>query len=898
MQYESMYKYDIPRYRTREVRAVLGAPLYARVVKGSHGEVVNLSITREAPLRSSKSFRYVDYADQFRTAALPVLSSVKDNELNTGDNDYIELPLDDTSTNDKDQYSMDTETSTPVDPIKEKLVQLERHVQQYPNDVDGWLRRIAFQDEQLTWSSNRKATARHALLEVKLAIYEKALEYCPEDERLLIGYMESGETIWDTSHLLNQWDDILKRHSDHLPLWIKYLNSYQHRSQVFKVTSCLGAYEQCIVTYYEYLWQHPEGREAIELSYVRVFQRACQLLYDSGYTERAISCYQAMIELSYFSPSSNELTLNTWEILRKQFEFYWEQGFPRIGQKNARGWWKYIEDDDEINSDSDDESSQRRQQSTKGTSSSWIYKEKQMEEDGILPTLDLSEDTDDPYRTVMFEDIQSLLFPPLVSNTAQSRLITGLTSLLGFTHCQPGQSSADLSRLDSYLHEEAINNRQLQQWLQLLIRTESIDDNDNDEQTASISSIGLPTFNYPQSLSLVVDEEYMNPVYTLPPLYITHFYRYMLIQLAPLMKHIHGYAVLITLLPMDDILLLLDTLRVTHLLDELGSLAYQCIQTRLSLASEDKIYKMAYNQLPQEIAFTGQWWSEMQALHLLMHTVLSSNRSMTTGEQQGTTAQWTPIQQLKARKIYHSVIDTEILAHYNDYLDDEQAVGIVGCVTLFEYLTRGISGAHQVYERVLTSLDEMGRGQSVRAELIQVQLYLIHQSICTIYRPGDFRDRLDDALARFPHNTFLLSAYLTNETRFKIENRMRRSLDDLLHRQSSHWLRLFSIYAELRYHPGQYNANRVRHLLDEAIEDNCGVSSVSLWTIYILFELQQNNLSRAKQIYLRAIRACPWHKGMYLLAYSILNQVFEEREQSEILELMMEKEIRLRILPE
>jgi hypothetical protein len=123
----------------------------------------------------------------------------------------------------------------------------------------------------------------------------------------------------------------------------------------------------------------------------------------------------------------------------------------------------------------------------------------------------------------MFEDIQSLLFPPLISNTARSRLITGLTSLLGFTHCQPGQSSSDLSRLDSYLHEEAINTKQLQQWLRLLTRSEPLEA--IDEQSLPQPSIKPPTFNYPQSLSLIIDEEHNNPVYTHPPLYIIQFYR-------------------------------------------------------------------------------------------------------------------------------------------------------------------------------------------------------------------------------------------------------------------------------------------------------------------------------------------------------------------------------------
>lgn len=53
-------------------------------------------------------------------------------------------------------------------------------------------------------------------------------------------------------------------------------------------------------------------------------------------------------------------------------------------------------DDEETNidgnGDSDNESSQPIQQRKKEPSS-WVYKEKQIEEEAMLPTLDLSEDT-------------------------------------------------------------------------------------------------------------------------------------------------------------------------------------------------------------------------------------------------------------------------------------------------------------------------------------------------------------------------------------------------------------------------------------------------------------------------------------------------------------------------
>ncbi|KAI9591894.1 NRDE-2, necessary for RNA interference-domain-containing protein [Syncephalis fuscata] len=893
--YESMYKYDVPRYRTREVRTVLGAPLFVRTIKGSHGEVSNLEISKNMPSRSSKISRYTDYADQFRistssSSAAPVSIEITKNEANLEENDYIKLQFD-TPMSNAIVTRTNTDLPSTIDPMKEKLIQLEQHVQNYPYDVDGWLRRIAFQDEQLSWPSNRKATTRHTLLEVKLSIYEKALENCPDNERLLIGYMKGCEALWETPRLLNEWEQILKTHPSHLQLWIEYLNLYQHRFQVFSVTSCLQAYEQCITTFRQLLWEHPQVKEDLELSFIRIFQRACQLLFDSGYTERAISCYQAMIELSFFSLTEDYSIESNWKRLLKQFEYYWEQSYPRIGDRKARGWWKHFEEieeeeeEEESNSDSND--NYIKDTIVKDNKTIWIHQEQQLEVESLLPLHDLSKSTQDPFRMVMFEDIQSLLFPPLMSSVARSRLITGLTSLLGFYHCQPGLSSSDLAVLDPYLHSE---------YKDLMDMTsKSSDCNTNNDRNSN-----LPISNYPQSI-FSMDNGKQN---SYPSLSIIEFYRCCLWQLAPFIRDIHGYAILITLLPVDDILLLLDTLKVSHLMDELGRVAYQSIKTRLALSSIDKIYRMAYEELPQEVSLSKEWWSIAPSLHSLVKTVLSMGqeqqafnilmcmaiyRDQPITREQRAAVQWTPIQQLKARKMYDLSISSHLLVEHSDYLGDEQTIGIVGCITLFEYFTHGISSASRIYQQVFDLLEDVG---------LETQLYLIHQSICTLYRPADFRHRLDVALTLFPHNTYLLSAYLMNETKFKIENRLRRSLDSLIHLQSSHWLWMFSIYAELRYQPGNYNVYRVRNLFDQAIEDSSGATSASLWTLYILFELQQNNTKRANQLFLRAIRACPWHKRIYLLAYTVLNNTLEDSEVSETLDLMMEKEIRLRSLPE
>jgi hypothetical protein len=51
-----------------------------------------------------------------------------------------------------------------------------------------------------------------------------------------------------------------------------------------------------------------------------------------------------------------------------------------------------------------------------------------------------------------------------------------------------------------------------------------------------------------------------------------------------------------------------------------------------------------------------------------------------------------------------------------------------------------------------------------------------------MFRPAELRSVLERGLALFPNNTYLLSLYLYSETRFKIENRVRRALDTRLAR--------------------------------------------------------------------------------------------------------------------
>ena len=77
--------------------------------------------------------------------------------------------------------------------------------------------------------------------------------------------------------------------------------------------------------------------------------------------------------------------------------------------------------------------------------------------------------------------------------------------------------------------------------------------------------------------------------------------------------------------------------------------------------------------------------------------------------------------------------------------------------------------------------------------------------------------------------------------------------------------------------------------------------SINLWWIYIMIELDNNNLDHAKSLFFQAIRECPWSKELYLIPYKLSETFlahFTPEELEEIMNTMEEKELRIRNLKE
>ncbi|CAI7678554.1 unnamed protein product [Penicillium pancosmium] len=174
----------------------------------------------------------------------------------------------------------------------------------------------------------------------------------------------------------------------------------------------------------------------------------------------------------------------------------------------------------------------------------------------------------------------------------------------------------------------------------------------------------------------------------------------------------------------------------------------------------------------------------------------------------------------------------------------------------------------------------------------------------------EIRAMLQDSVSLFPHNTIFLSLFTWNESRFNILDRI-RNVNLLTKNSESRYTldnyyalsaaaaqtvpittHLLSIWSELcrptwagsTHHSTRAafekalgeNMNRdSMKPYDKQMRNNIGTGSartnLMTWKLYIIFEVYHaQDIDAAKAVFYRAIRACPWSKQLFMLAFQYL----------------------------
>ncbi|KAI7885758.1 DUF1740-domain-containing protein [Lichtheimia hyalospora FSU 10163] len=829
-----------------------------------------------------------------------------------------------------DEEESDQEGETFDEYVRRRTIEQNRHLDENPNDVDAWLAFIEFQDEasQGVNTVGTKAN-KTSMNEVKMSIFEKAMQNNPMDEKLLLSYLSCGEQIWDTLTLLREWDKALKKRPESIRLWADYINLRQTNFSSFSFTECVKVFEDCILTLNKVARRlqrqrkHEDNydeRENIESVMVYVFLRGCLFMKQAGYHERAFGCLQAIVEFTLFQPQSLRSSEDTsFGDLIDEFCEFWDTEVARFGEEGAKGWHHYYSTKNEQGSLDVPEAPEDANKDDIDVFSlqDWVRLEESKELQNRLPlriaTIDPHIVDEDPYVVTLSDDIRDFLFD-LTTYEARQALIYSIFVFLGLPFPPPGVGTNTHFCTDTFTHNEMKFERFWPPlWEKRPLLITYVDGIPMEPEHAIVDR---HPFDYPVSYPVGVSELFARHGHWFACMESCHldcesdinFARNAFAQLNALQWNDH---LAICHLSLESSISNKSAKKLAKemLKDRSNNLILWNVYAQMEkshgrLKEARRVYQTAlasYRQFPEPdqqsapllySAFAQLEWEEKRPEEALKILV-----SMATEEPYAeTNSAPSNAQILKAHNYYMqktaqvnilvgSEHDTTIAHHYNV------------CYALLQYITRGVEAASEVYERGLEYIKERQAERGFESEVLWVayaRLLYQHAVEGGIgYKPSQMRVLLERALALFPNNTIFISLHVWNETRTKIYNRVRKFFTQALDGEPNVMLWLSAIRSELhRHHP--YDINLVRSLFESAV-DNAGTrASILVWKLYIEHEIRCKNMDRAKSLYYRAVRACPWSKELYLLGIRVLSRQLSEKELHEMVSLMMEKEIRMR----
>lgn len=348
---------------------------------------------------------------------------------------------------------------------KRRQIELSKQVQQHPDDLDAWLKLIDHQDALIsTVGGDRKrkfTTAEtQSIADIKVSMYEKALPKLRTNssrDRLLLGMLDEGSKIWDTKKLSKKWRDVLKEYPQYISLWTKYLDFQQTQFIDFTYEQCQSIFKNCLKTSSGSDLERPENAN-IKLY---LFLRMTVFMREAGFIEHAVALWQALLEFNFFAPHESKTSKDSLAA-RSGFAEFWESEVARIGEVGAKGWGggnsAAIEPKADVS---------KALLNKNALFDSWVACERERELNSRLPARTLDEvEEDDPYRVILFSDVEEFLIP-FSSSIASDLLINGF---LTFCLLPPllSDETAEFVREwcgDPFLQNDLMDRYDGQKWL-------------------------------------------------------------------------------------------------------------------------------------------------------------------------------------------------------------------------------------------------------------------------------------------------------------------------------------------------------------------------------------------------------------------------------------------------
>ncbi|KAF7544707.1 hypothetical protein G7Z17_g9735 [Cylindrodendrum hubeiense] len=799
-------------------------------------------------------------------------------------------------------------------PLKWKSIQLSRQVKDHPEDIDAWLELANHQDALLRAGEDIDHKALegevHSYAEIKLSMLESALSNVadPQDRlRVLVPLMHEGNKVWNSKVATRKWTEMLKDEDKSFILWKTHLDFAMSNIATFHYDDIkkmqLDRLHQTI--------RRPESgamnEKFSELIYV--FLRATRFIHDSGYRELAVAAWQAVLELNFFRP----VEVEGYDQALSEFSDFWESEVPRIGEPDAQGWAKFVEADgigdapEPLVDDGDRESQSRDDYKI------WASLERGRAEKAKIPARTMDEGTeDDPFRVVMFSDIEQLLFviPRSVLPSLAPQLLDAFFMFIRLPPAFRSNEWTEDAYNDQFLAgptpgfglptaEKSAGTDGLSEEIE---RKPPSFDQGGLHATSSLDLLFSGTDWFPYISQRSRDSE--------PELRLVVNVTRQLVHAARVESLGQYYLGLCSVKDGAGVkkqakallkqyptnLSLYGAYALAEFVNSNHGVATKVLASATELASK--------SSGSNAFLLWRIWsWMELDLGHnnLAIRRLCSSVDKVVRSKPEDVEVSQTLL--LKAQQTFSSNLDHSL---FTGNLND--AAIYVECLALLAYLTAdgcteptsaaqgNISAAIEAIRAHSAGFKSRGYESSkAHEQTLQFAAKILYLNATRgPFRRAYMLEQLSKFIAFFPRNTIFLSLFEWADSSLRVVDEVRTLLHErvLVIGQDCVSSRLFAIQHEMQ----RGNVNTTKAAFEHAVTSDVCKFSVPVWVLFIKFCGSQRELrAKAKDVLFRALRHCPWSKDVMMEAFYTLSRDMESTELRGVFDTMTSKGLRVHV---
>ncbi|KAF9474100.1 hypothetical protein BDN70DRAFT_885209 [Pholiota conissans] len=772
---------------------------------------------------------------------------------------------------------------------QETLKRLDQELTAHPDSITTWMSLL---QQTLSTIPITSKNATKARCEITASILSRAISAAPQNaanKELRLAYIKAGEEIWHESKLRSEWQDALKLGGIEIQMeWLEW--------KIRKPENGIDGVVQAAIRAMEKLGTDEDS----EIAKVRIFWRVAVAIRDAGYLERAFATFQAQAELLFCPPLS--IAKLSFQTQLEELEEFWESEALRIGEDGAKGWasWYSSETDKRMPHQSPvkiptiSDLDPYRQ---------WAAQELETDRHMYIP-LPSDSETSDPYSTVLFGDVRSMILN-IKSTVAKRAFRMVWLSFMGL-HV-PGLSLATSRDLDwddrwnlgyltrphylNHIFPSTNGQRNLLTYTVagVVIGTER-----------EYNSPFGPVHHWSADVSGPLDFSSTDP---------SKPFRkgiWSIDDVQSVDENVVRRLFAVLKIDKDDtewsILALAFEAAITHksatklsklfLSTHPNSVSLwdahaQLERMRGRLDDARKIYQtiLVANSLKLQTGFMWWHWAEMEWLagdeQATLSVVLKSV---------GVEGPRSVITVLRAKRLLEDYATSKGL------IGRKEEESWIKLRILLELLTGDEpTETLRVFDRYLSPLEEKSSAKESLTTAFVLMIYWHGTTLKKPIPPSLLRERAHAAFEEYPNNSILLGILLESERGQGVWGRIRAILGDSGGKAKDVVRRIEEVWVA-GWEKGRWlsEVERTRNGLAAAIEHERTRASSVIWKFYIQFEIRAQEPQRAKKLFFRAIGECPLVKELYLLAFGPLRSVFHVHELNALADTMAERGIRLR----